>query len=164
MRGEELNGDFYSNLGLLQGESTSPILFSLFVNDMERTMTDQSVGISIQGILIKILMFADDMAILSETKEGLQRGLESLENYCRKWGIKVNAAKTKVIVFKKGGGTVGTDLWYFKGKTLETVSAFKYLGYWVSKSGSFALGTQEIVNSARRALFVLKKQFAKNPD
>ena len=164
VRGEELNGDFYSNLGLLQGESTSPILFSLFVNDMERTMTDQSVGISIQGILIKILMFADDMAILSETKEGLQRGLESLENYCRKWGIKVNAAKTKVIVFKKGGGTVGTDLWYFKGKTLETVSAFKYLGYWVSKSGSFALGTQEIVNSARRALFVLKKQFAKNPE
>ena len=48
-------------------------------------------------------MYADDMVIFSETKEGLQKGLNNLDVYCWKWDISVNTRKTKVVVFRKGG-------------------------------------------------------------
>ena len=48
-------------------------------------------------------MFADDTAVFSTTKEGLQRALNDLHVYCTKWGIKVNTLKTKAMVFKRGG-------------------------------------------------------------
>ena len=66
LRDYENNNFFTSSCGLLKGESTSPILFSSFI------------GTKITDILMKVLMFADDTAIFSETREGLQAGLDGL--------------------------------------------------------------------------------------
>ena len=41
------NRYFSSNVGLLQGESTSPILFSLFVNDLGHSLPNDIVGVHI---------------------------------------------------------------------------------------------------------------------
>ena len=62
---------FTSNVGLLQGEINSPLLFSLFVNDLEHCLDNNVMGVNIVNTLIKILMFADDMAIFSTTAAGL---------------------------------------------------------------------------------------------
>ena len=40
VRGDAEHRFFSSNCGLLQGESTSPLLFSLFVNDLENDMSN----------------------------------------------------------------------------------------------------------------------------
>ena len=77
---------FTSNVGLLQGESTSPLLFSLFVNDLEGSLHNDDFNLNVIDTLIKILMFADDMAIFSTTIEGLQQGLNNLADYCKKMG------------------------------------------------------------------------------
>ena len=164
VRGDNSNRFFQSRCGVLQGESTSPLLFSLFVNDLERTLTHQSIGIKIHETIMKLLMFADDMTIFSETREGLQTGLNCLESYCTKWGLVVNTAKTKVVVFRKGGRLGQYDNWILGGKTLDIVPSFKYLGLHLGASGSFSKGIQELVISARKALFALKKQFYKNPE
>ena len=87
MRGGEGNNLFMSNCGLLQGESTSPILFSLFINDLELFLDNSQIGTTIQGLCMKLLMFADDAAIFSETREGLQVGLDNLHSFCSKWGL-----------------------------------------------------------------------------
>ena len=80
------NRKFASNLGVLQGEVCSPVIFSLFINDLPEYLSDDSLGVQVVDILIKILMFADDMAIFSTTREGLQTGLNNLHSYCRKIG------------------------------------------------------------------------------
>ena len=95
VRGDNAHRFFSSSCGLLQGESTSPLFFSLFVNDLDEHLNDEDVGVRIWDILIKVLKFADDMAIFSKTREGLQSGLDSLGEYCQKWGITVNVSKTK---------------------------------------------------------------------
>ena len=155
---------FLSNLGLLQGESTSPILFSLFVNDLEGDLADNSIGSRVIDIIIKLIKFADDMAIFSETREGLQKGLNDLNDYCNKWGISVNIPKTKIVVFRRGGRLGENDRWHFNGIYLEVVSAFKYLGIWLGSKGSFSKCISELSNSARRALFSLKTYFSKNSE
>ena len=163
IKGGSQNQYFSSNCGLLQGETTSPFLFSLFVNDLENNL-DTMEGILIQETLIKMLMFADDMAIFSDSREGLQKGLDDLKKYCTKWGLKLNTAKTKVIVFKKGGRTHRLDKWNYGGENIEVVSCFKYLGCNLSATGSFSNCIQELIASARRALFSLKKTFHKNKE
>ena len=155
---------FYSKCGLLQGESTSPLLFSIFVNDLENNLQDVSLGTRIQDVVIQLLLFADDMALFSETREGLQKGLDNLGNYCTKWGITVNTRKTKVVVFRKGGKLGRLDVWSYMGRNIEVVTFFKYLGCFLSSGGSFAKCIQELTNSARRALFSVKKYFAKNEE
>ena len=94
---------FASACGLLQGETTSPLFFSLFVNDIETYLSDELTGTRVRDILLKILKFADDMCIISETREGLQSGLDDLARYCSRWGTIVNIMKTKIVVFRRGG-------------------------------------------------------------
>ena len=155
---------FTSACGLLQGETTSPLFFSLFVNDIETYLSDELTGTRVRDILLKILKFADDMCIISETREGLQSGLDDLARYCSKWGTIVNIMKTKIVVFRRGGRLAQNDRWFFEGREIEVVSVFKYLGCYISSGGSFAKCIQELTYSARRSLFALKKYFVRNPE
>ena len=153
---------FNSTIGLLQGESTSPLFFSIFVNDINEFLSEFDVGTTVLSSIIRLLMFADDTVIFSETRQGLQTGLDGLREYCSKWGLTVNEGKTKVIVFRKGGRLGKKDKWYFGERLLEVVTNFKYLGCSISSSGSFKNCLLELTNSANRGLFALKKYFQKN--
>ena len=76
---------FQCNVRLLQGEISSPILFSLFINDIELFLLNNEIpGLTVQQLSIFLLLFADDSVLISETAEGLQKLLDSFELYCRK--------------------------------------------------------------------------------
>ena len=109
-------------------------------------------------------MFADDTVIISKTKDGLQSGLDSLERYCRKWGLRVNTNKTKIVVFRKGGRLKSNGRWTYCGENLEIISSFKYLGSVLTINGSFVKNIDDIAVSSRRAIFGLRKCFAKNSE
>jgi len=40
-----------------------------------------------------LLLYADDIVIMSETEEGLKHGLFLLEIYCNRWKLTVNARR-----------------------------------------------------------------------
>ena len=164
IRGGVSDQYFMSNCGLLQGESTSPLLFSIFVSDLKDALPDYDIGVNIHDTFIKLLMFADDTVIFSETKEGLQMGLDSLWEYCLKWGLTVNIDKTKIVVFRKGGKLKANDRWNYGGEIIDIVSSFKYLGCTLSTQGSFTQCISDLINSGRRALFGLKKCFSRNTE
>ena len=155
---------FSSSTGILQGECTSPIFFSFFVNDLENSISTDNDGIEVYDIFIRLLMYADDMVIFSDSESGLQEALNNLKFYCNKWGISVNTKKTKVVVFKKGSFSANSGQWVYGDHILEVVPYFKYLGLSISANGSFAYHFKETVNSARRALFGLRKSFNDNPE
>ena len=61
---------FYCAFGLRQGEVMSPILFSLFIEDLELFLqNDVNSGLDINDIILLLLLFADDMAIFGKTPE-----------------------------------------------------------------------------------------------
>ena len=94
----------------------------------------------------------------------LQKGLDDLYAYCCKWGLKVNILKTKIMIFRKGGRLGPNDKWTFGNQLLEVVPAFKYLGCFLTPTGSFSKCIEELTNSTRRALFALKTYFHTNPE
>ena len=97
---------FPCNTGTKQGDVSSPIIFSLFINDLFTMLRDTcSQGIfitkNIQDILC--LMFADDVASCAETATKLQQQINVIQNFCSITGMELNLKKTEIIVFRNGG-------------------------------------------------------------
>ena len=103
---EGLTSFFNCPLGLKQGCLASPILFSIFINELATELENSNLrGVQLFPDLAEILllMFADDLALISDSIIGLQRLLNILHNFCVVRDLVVNTVKTKVVVFKNGG-------------------------------------------------------------
>ena len=91
-----------STIGVKQGCPLSPTLFGIYIDELEaflREHIQESDGCYLHQVLIYILLFADDIALLSSSPEGLQRQLDALALFCDLRKLSVNVSKTKVIVF-----------------------------------------------------------------
>ena len=109
-------------LGVLQRCPASPIVFSLFLDHLEAFL-DQEAGtgtaseieaVRCAGLLIPLLLFVDDIAILSWSLEVLQRLVAALSVFCTHNKLVVNLGKTGWLM---GGcsprsGTAGLRLWF----------------------------------------------------
>ncbi len=117
----KLNGQtsdlFNCNIGVRQGENLSPLLFAIYLNDLELFLSKHYKGLEdikndINNYLsdddveiflrLYILLYADDTILLAENPEDLQKGLNALNNYCTNWDLSVNASKTKIVIFSRG--------------------------------------------------------------
>jgi len=143
-------------IGLKQGEVISPILFSLFLEDLELFMSDNcECGLTIDDMTFILLLFADDMVILGNSIEDLQNSLNKLSEYCTKWGLEVNAGKTKIMVFRKRGRLRLSEKWSYNGSPLEIVDNFNYLGTVFNYTGNFTYNQETLVGKGLKAMNML---------
>ena len=149
--------DYFSiNKGLLQGEVMSPILFSFYLNDFEITfINDNCKSVEIQDINLFLLLFADDLVLFSETPEGLQQMLNSLYSYTKKWNLKVNVEKTKIVIFRNGGNVKQDETWYYDEIQIDITNEFKYLGMLFYFNGKFLKTQKHVSEQGRKAYFAL---------
>ena len=66
------------NCGLKQRCLLSPQLFSLYINDLAEEIKDLDIGVSIGESRVSILLYGDDIILLSETEADLQIMLDCL--------------------------------------------------------------------------------------
>ena len=87
------------NIGVRQGDVLSPILFNLYINDVNEQLNSPSCDlVSLNEAFIECLMYCDDIVLLSTTQKGLQNQLDILESYCDRWHLNFNSSKTKIMV------------------------------------------------------------------
>ena len=99
--GDKLTDLINCHSGLKQGDSCSPVLCSIFINEVAlEVLKNGRHGISflVDAYELFILLLADDVILLSETPIGLQRQLTSLQNAANSLGLKVNMEKSDIIV------------------------------------------------------------------
>ena len=158
-----ISDEFICPVGLRQGCSLSPILFSLFINEMYYEFKSSNVrGIQLFPDLTEIflLMFADDIGLISDTVTGLQKQLSILHEYCRDFKLKVNI-KTKIMVFKRGGGLSKKEHWSYGGILLEVVKGFTYVGIYFTNRLSFFKMAENSTLKAKKVLNYLFSSFSK---
>ena len=121
-----ITDEFPCEVGLRQGDSLSPILFSLYINDLpgnlSRTkhMTD-----------INILLYADDLAMLANSREELQDKLNLLHLYGKNRNLHVNHInKSKIMVFN---AIKDNQPFMYNDFKLDEVDSFKYLGMTINR-------------------------------
>ena len=85
---------FMSTFGVRQGDTLSPDLFKIFINDLPDIFDISCHGVDIGTYHLNCLLYADDVILLSQSEVGLQNCLKKLENYCADWCLDVNLDKT----------------------------------------------------------------------
>ena len=89
--------------------------------------------VSIGGINITNLWFADDIDALAEEEQELEALVESLDKTCTTFKMEISAEKTKLMINSVDGIQRQIKV---KGQKLGTVTSLKYLGAVVSDKGS----------------------------
>ena len=156
-----LNGlfsdSFLSTNGVLQGNTASPTLFSVYINGLIQELKNTNVGVCLRSsgsdadIRVPVLAYADDLVLLSETEDGMQQLLDKTLEWCSKWRVQINTDKTKVMHFRRK--RVPPTKTIFKlGDDLEMVETYKYLGFWVDSHVDSHYGISELAKSGSRSL------------
>ena len=78
-------------------------------------------------VKVFMLLYADDIVIFGKSANELQEGLNVLSEYCQKWKLTVNAAKTKAMVFRKGGVLPRNLGFYYEGNRIQIVKVSNIL-------------------------------------
>lgn len=145
--------------GLMQGEVLSPLLFSLYLFDIEANLREKGLtGVRIlKDLELHLLMFADDTVIISSTPRGLQLKIWALKRYFANLKLKVNLGKTRVVVFRRGGRLPKNLKFYFGEDEIEIVKQCVYLGVPFSSSCKFRIATTHFKAKAKRAAAAVLK-------
>ena len=86
--------------GVCQGCLLSPLLFALFLNDLEDYLKmNGASGIDLWDIKICSLLYADDLILISNSEEDLKAQMRILGNYALEYKMEINSKKTKVMVY-----------------------------------------------------------------
>ena len=82
------SSSFKVEQGVAQGCSLSPILFSVFINDLLKEVENAKLGIELNnGKTISGMLFADDFVGVSESRDNLQKLIDVVYRYCNKWRL-----------------------------------------------------------------------------
>ena len=122
---------FHSLLGVKQGCPLSPLLFGIYVDDLELTFAGSGLDIqapALGGQPVPPLFYADDLALLARSQAGLQSQMDLLKVYSEKWQLTVNVAKTRAMVFRRAGSAAVQLHLVHRGSEVEVVDSFCYLG------------------------------------
>ena len=149
--------------GVLQGNSLSPTLFNVFINDIVEHFKDNDSPTidNINKIPIPCLMYADDIVILSTSKNGLQNKLDNLNSYCKEWGLTVNLEKTKVVIFTRIDPKI--PIFFKLGESVISVTeSYKYLGVILHKHGDLKLAQEHLSRQGTKAIHSLRRSVGEN--
>ena len=138
------------NMDVKQGCILSPLLFKIFLADLPQTLDNDIQSLKPNLEHPSSIFWADDIVLFSESEEGLQKMLKTMEKYCEENDLFLKTDETKCIIFNKTGRLLRTTF-RFNQIPLENVREFKYLGSMLTPSGEINSGLQDLRERALKA-------------
>ena len=112
----------------------SPLLFSMYINDLVLDIKSLNRGIPIDLELLTALLYADDLVVFAQNPTDLQSILNySIDLWCNKWGISINPQKTKALYFRHARKSRSDVSLFIGSKSIEFCHQYKYLGYRINE-------------------------------
>eukprot|EP00745_Piridium_sociabile_P032735 TRINITY_DN5549_c0_g1_i12.p1 TRINITY_DN5549_c0_g1~~TRINITY_DN5549_c0_g1_i12.p1 ORF type:complete len:436 (-),score=19.73 TRINITY_DN5549_c0_g1_i12:134-1441(-) len=139
-------------------------MFSLFVNELAVELAKKGKhGIQIipNAVEIFLLLFADDIILLSDTVSGLQNQLSVLKEEADRLGLTVNLDKTDIMVFRMGGHLSIWERWFYGNDEVKVVNSYKYLGLSFTTKLSLNLTWMEICRKGKKGVLEILKTLRK---
>lgn len=90
--------DFFTSRGVRQGCPLSPLLFNIYIENLDKELERKKEGGTVIGqAKIYCLQYADDIVIVSDDKEGLTSMIKTTSSYIEKLNLEINTQKSKNI-------------------------------------------------------------------
>jgi hypothetical protein len=132
-----------------QGGLISPVLFSLYVND-----------IPVPSRHVELALYADDTAVITTSRKPallvsyLESYLADLELWLRKWRIAINVSKSMAMLFTRGRIQSPRPVALF-GEPVVWVDTARYLGVTLDKRLTWSTHIDQVKKKASQRLGVL---------
>ena len=147
--------DFFPiETGVRQGCILSPLLYSIFINDLAKTLKQTHAGASIDtesAVQLCVLLYADDIVILADDMEELEYLMSIVHDYSVKWRFEVNHSKCGLMRFNVSGNAIPTEEIKLGPKVVPWVATYKYLGVELHNGVPFREYKKRALASATRA-------------
>ncbi len=145
---------FYTLNGCRQGDVTSPTAFSIVINDLIKELKYTGIGVDVDNAIVCALAYADDIALIADSPENLQKLLTVTYNWCNKWRFMINPSKSNVVHYRNPP-KVQTNFIFTLGAggpQIQITDSYKYLGVFLDQYLTFQKTTDVLSNAAGRAL------------
>jgi hypothetical protein len=136
---------------VLQGETLSPKLFTLFIEDIVQILNQSNVtSIKIGKADLNILLYADDI-LLAYNIFDLQEKINILRRYFQDNDLQVSLDKTKVVIFRQGNVKVKNCKIFCGEDELVIVDKYIYLGVPMYGNMKYSCTADSFVSKAMQA-------------
>jgi len=144
---------FIINCGVKQGGILSPFLFNAFIDDLVTECTDMNIGALIGNLNTSIIVYADDILLISPIDSHLQRLLDICSKYGDLWRIKFNPKKSNIISF--GGSVLTNQSFFLNINEITNSNEIKYLGIYINSKLDFDKTAMDKFKNVQRSIFSL---------
>lgn len=105
--------------------------------------------------LLRVVLYADDLVLLSSDAAGLQALLDATQAFCATTGLQVNVSKTEAVVCgaSRWQPARGTAPWCYAGGVLPVSLAFKYLGIVLHSTRGMSAAVDRLRGAGLRAVW-----------
>ena len=159
VRGNNSLTDMFScNRGVRQGCLLSPVLFALYLNELNDHIKAFSQGILVDNLYVHSLLYADDLVLIAKDEKDLQSQLDALDSFSKSLKMEVNLDKTKVMILRKNKRKTqakNSVIWKIGRKEIAECDSYKYLGVTLKSNGSFSEHVDKIKEKAQKSYFSL---------
>ena len=138
--------------GVKQGDNLSPTLFNLFINNLASQIKELHCGIKIGIEQVSILLYADDIVLLSDSEKGLQSMLTYLNKWCMQWCLDINVLKSNIIHFRPRKVPISQFVFKCGTQVIKTIDRYTYLGVILDEHMTFSFCIDSRYTSGSKSL------------
>ena len=140
--------------GVKQGGVMSPLLFTLYMDNLITNITKADVGCYVGNICSCIFVYADDVILLAPTRKSMQLLLDKCEQFGEEFGLSYNPDKCETVVF---GKCLNVRL-KLCDKNLKMVRKVKHLGHTLSNT-RYMFDIKPLISDMKTRTNVILSQF-----
>ena len=120
--------------GVRQGGILSPILFTVYIDELLQWLANIGVGCHWKGMFAGCLCYADDLALLAPSAHALRRMLKVCSDFAMERNLMFKARKTQLILFSSSqvhcGWCLHRILWVETKLLWLSLSSWSHVVMW----------------------------------
>ena len=142
--------------GVRQGCVLSPLLFSIFIDGLVKEIKKLNAGINIDYMNLSLLLYADDIVLISDNADKLQLMLKTIYEYSYKWRFEINMKPDKTAIMMFNCDTVDKQIQFKTGNNLIFITNhYCYLGVDIYSPWSWNKMKERCVMKARKNMYII---------
>jgi hypothetical protein len=145
--GEHFSDSFPIHNGLKQGYTLSPLLFNVALEYAIKKVQENQMGSKLNGTH-QLLAHADDVNLLGDNINTINKNTKTLIDARKKVGLEVNIEKTKYMSVSRDQNADQNRGYKIRKKSFEKVSQFRYLGTTVTNQNLILEEIRRRLNSS----------------